>query len=338
MSIRTAGCICAAWLLALAPKAVCREDLIPKLQAAENAGQLDQAQRWARLIIKREETVNPGGSLRPMVLEHLASLLQDQARFTEAEQFYKESIRLGALRPEAPSPELANALNNLGSLYNVTGHWENAEGLCRRALAIRLECLGPNNVETAVSYSNLGVILLRRRQPQKAEAMARQALAIWSQLHSSQDRSAVDLNTLTLVRRQEGRFNEAIAYDQAAIQKGRTYPPPNHWSLVSYLHTLAVLRWDAGDRPGSLASFQETLDFLEASSFPSALEKANLLGDYAQALRSAGQKKKARTLERQAKAEATKILQMNPARQYVVDVSSLKTGAARHSSGASFIK
>ena len=148
----------------------------------------------------------------------------------------------------------------------------------------------------------------------------------------------MDLNTLALVRRQERDFESAIAYDQAAIEKCRQSPPSDHWSLVSYIHTLAVIYWDVGNGSRSLEAFREALAVWETNSFPNALEKRNLMMDYARVLRGTGQNKKAKTMERQAQAENAKILKMNPAQQYTVDVNSLRPGAPMRLSGPSFIQ
>ncbi len=167
---------------------------------------------------------DPNGPLGPLALQHLASILQDMAHFDEAEQLYQKSIHLWELRPDAPSLELADALNGLSSLYNATGRLESAEALCRRSLAIRLKRLGPNNVDVAIAYSNLGVVLLRRKKFQDAAAVAQQALGIWNQLHSAQDRSAVDLNTLALVQLEERKFDLGLAYDQCGNSKVQRFP------------------------------------------------------------------------------------------------------------------
>lgn len=194
---------------------------------------------------------------------------------------------------------------------------------CAGALALRLANLGPGNADVAISYSNLAVALLRQKRFQEAEATAQHALEIWNQLHSEQDRSAVDLNTLALVRLQQRDFPAAITLDEAAIQKCRESPPQDQWSLIDYLHTLAVIQWTAGRRSESVATFQEALHGLQAASFPNLLERCNLLTDYASVLQKIGQKKRAKTMDRQAKAIRSEILKRNPAQRYTVDIRAL---------------
>ncbi len=308
--------------IAAEPLACC-EDLINKLQAAERAGRIEEAHRWASLIIEHEKAVNPDGPLLPAALERLASLDQDEAQFDEAERLYQESISLCERQPKALSLELANSVNSLGSLYDATGKLKRAEALCRRALALRLAILGRTNVDVAISYSNLGVALLRQKKFQEAEANAQHALGIWRRLHSEQDRSAVDLNTLALVRLQQRDFQAATAFDKAAIQKCRESPPADRWSLISYLHTLAVIQWTAGQGPESVATFDQALNVLGAGSFPNLLEKCNLLTDYALVLRNIGQRKRAKTMDQQAKATRSEIFKRNPAQHYTVDMRAL---------------
>ena len=298
-------------------------DLIRRLHAAEEAGRIEEARHWASRLMEQERAVHSEGPLLPAALEHLASLDQDQAKFDEAERFYQESISLWEKHVEAFPLELANSLNGLGSLYNAMGKLTRAEALCRRALALRLAHLGPSHADVAISYSNLAVTLLREKNFREAETVAQHALALWNQLHSEQDRSAVDLNTLALVRRQQRDFPAAIALDQAAIRKCRQSPPADRWSLLSYIHTLAVIQWDAGQLSESVVTFQEGWNLIEAGPFPNGLEKCHLLTDYAVVLRKVGQKKRAKVVDRQAKTTCSAVLKRNPAQRYVVDVKSL---------------
>ena len=286
---------CAIVLLTLKPLG--GQDLISRVRAAEKAGRLDETRYWLTQLAQQETVLNPNGPLLAMALGRLASVVQDQAHFDAAEQFYLRSIQLWEDQPDSPSLGLADTLNGLASLYNATGRLEKSEAMCRKAVAIRLKLLGSKNEQVAIAYSNLGVVLRREKKYREAGAVAQQALDLWTAFHSHRYRSAV--------------------------RSLKDSSPLDRLSLIEYLHTLAVIQWKAGRRSESLAAFEKAFTELASISFPNSLETKNLLNDYAGVLHMAGDKKKARAVEKAAKIASAAILKINPGQQYTVDVSSL---------------
>jgi tetratricopeptide (TPR) repeat protein len=55
-------------------------------------------------------------------------------------------------------PDTASSLNNLGTLYRVTGKYADALPLYQRALAIRETVLGPMHPDTASSLNNFAAL------------------------------------------------------------------------------------------------------------------------------------------------------------------------------------
>ena len=64
-----------------------------------------------------------------------------------------------------PSRHRRQALANLVLLYDTQGHYEQAEPLCRRAIAISEKTLGPNHPDTAIIRSFHAALLQKGRQP-----------------------------------------------------------------------------------------------------------------------------------------------------------------------------
>ncbi len=62
--------------------------------------------------------------------------LYQQGRYSEAEPYAKEALRLGTEEFGPSDPTTATLLNNLALLYKAQGHYAEAESLYQRSLAI----------------------------------------------------------------------------------------------------------------------------------------------------------------------------------------------------------
>ena len=75
-------------------------------------------------------------------------------------------------------PRVASHLSNLAQLLQATTRLEQAEALCRRALAIHEQRFGPNHPRVATHLNNLALLLKATDQLKEAESLYRRALAI----------------------------------------------------------------------------------------------------------------------------------------------------------------
>ena len=73
------------------------------------------------------------------------------------------------------------SLRNLGKLYGAQGHYDKAEPLYRRALAIREQALGAEHQEVAKSLEELAEVLRQAGRAQEAEALQARAAVIRGQ-------------------------------------------------------------------------------------------------------------------------------------------------------------
>ncbi len=71
--------------------------------------------------------------------------LYQQGRYSEAEPYAKEALRLGTEELGPNDPTTAALLNNLALLYAAQGRYAEAEPLYQRALAIGDKALGPED-------------------------------------------------------------------------------------------------------------------------------------------------------------------------------------------------
>ncbi|MBV8557671.1 MAG: tetratricopeptide repeat protein [Planctomycetaceae bacterium] len=144
-------------------------------------------------------------------------------------------------------PEAARLLNQAGYYLSLRARYAEAEPLLRRALAI-WEALGPDNLDTATSLSNLGVLLrLQGRYYGEAEPLLRRALAIReAALGPDHPDTAISLNNWALLLQAQGRFAEAEPLLRRALKIRKEALPPDYPDMVYTLNDLAGLLRDQG--------------------------------------------------------------------------------------------
>ncbi len=100
--------------------------------------------------------------------------LSQQGRYSEAEPYAKEALRLGTEEFGADHPTTATLLNNLAFLYHNLGHYAEAEPLYQRTLAISEKALGPEHPDVGTSLENYAALLRETgRSAEAAEIEAR---------------------------------------------------------------------------------------------------------------------------------------------------------------------
>ncbi len=133
--------------------------------------------------------------------------LNQQGRYSEAEPYAKEALRLGTeeFGPNNPStaallntlaelyraqgkhaekalgpehPDVATSLNNLAGLYYDQGRYAEAEPLYQRSLAIVEKALGPEHPHVATSLENYAALLRETGRTEEADEMEARAKAI----------------------------------------------------------------------------------------------------------------------------------------------------------------
>jgi len=79
-------------------------------------------------------------------------------------------------------------VTNLAALHDAQDHFEQAEDLYRRALAIQDKRLGANHIETAAVANSLGELYLAQRRYEKAEPLLKRAYDVREKSLKPEDR------------------------------------------------------------------------------------------------------------------------------------------------------
>jgi tetratricopeptide (TPR) repeat protein len=147
-------------------------------------------------------------------LANLGALCCERKRYREAEQAYRRALQISEHSDNGLS--LARDLNNLGTLYGLTGRDSEAEPLLVRALQIQKDQsqLSP---DLAKILGNLARVRMQSGAPEDAERIYREALRIWD---SSPDNRSLELlpviEGLTALLKKSGRYAEAEKLDLRA--------------------------------------------------------------------------------------------------------------------------
>jgi len=138
------------------------------------SGQITDTNSLATQIREQEKTVevSPGKSDGEAWLK-LAILRQDAAQYRDSERAYRKSI---ALLTSGNRDVLADALDQMGTMYVECGQLSKAEPLERQALAIREERKDP--VGMGVSHTHLAMLLLGRHENAAAEVEGKIAVSL----------------------------------------------------------------------------------------------------------------------------------------------------------------
>ncbi len=104
--------------------------------------------------------------------------LYQQGRYSEAEPYAKEALRLGTEEFGPNHPTTAVFLDILAGIYRVQGKYAEAEPLYQRVLAIAEKALGPDHPHVATSLENYAALLRKTERVDEAKRMEARAKTI----------------------------------------------------------------------------------------------------------------------------------------------------------------
>jgi tetratricopeptide (TPR) repeat protein len=112
----------------------------------------------------------------------------------------------------------AFAINTLATIYVAQQKYDEAEGLYRRAMAIREKVLGEGHPDVAHTLTNLSLVYTLQRRFAEAEGVLRRALAIQEKARGENDMTvATTLGLLASACLAQGRREEADTLQQRAM-------------------------------------------------------------------------------------------------------------------------
>ena len=197
----------------------------------------------------------------------------------------------------------------IGRLYREIGNFDRAEEMHRAALAIDRKLFGPDSPEAAASLNDLGLVLMAKNKPSKAEGADGEALAIRRRLFGNENADvATSLNDLSAVYRQLGKLTEAEPMAREALGIRQKLFGKEHLEVADSLRNLSIILGDEGKWAEAEAMAREVLAIrlkLLGSEHPWV---AYSLDDIAWAAGARGNLEEAEALERESLAIRQKLL------------------------------
>jgi len=265
-------------------------------QATANYSSLEQriAQdiAWIRDAEKR--------GLEPLKLgrlwAHLASDYLDAMDFAKSEAAYNHALRLMEPLPEAQE-DYATTLDNLGSLYLISGRFNESERCRKRALAVR-EATG-NELEIARGKAHLAKVHLAQLKYKEAH---REALEGYTEMIALKDpnTSGVFSALVTLIYAECSRGECAVAaleHARKALLLARSTFAADSVEVGHAHLALGFAEWKTGMKDGPDEEMRASIEIMKARSSsrdPYALSGA--LRQYQSYLVSVHRKQEAREI------------------------------------------
>jgi tetratricopeptide (TPR) repeat protein len=255
---------------------------------------------------------------RPEVADtmgNLAEIYRLEGRYEEARDLTAAAV--GALeQADASSPNMPLFLSNWAIGEQDLHHFGKAEELLRRAWTMAEKTGGPESRLVAIISNNLGQVLADKQDFAEAEALYRRAGAIFEQVGADGAHDfAITLSNLGRLMSRMGRGAEARAAELRALAILNGQPRSDDRLRAAIWHNLGNIETADGHFAEALGYFQRSLVARERILGREHPLVADLLFDYAEAARRAGQRSQARKLRK--RAERVQAQQ----RVYTVDAS-----------------
>lgn len=186
--------------------------------ALDNQGLFGEAEPlWRKALAMRIDLLGPGDSLLVPARSRLATNLEAQGRYTDAESLRRASVELLQDRPNEWK-DLANARNALSYNLLMQGQASAAATEAYAALALWRGAGQEDDIGASQALSNTGLVLNRLGLSADAELFHRRAAAIRQQVWGDDDLdTATSFNNLAASLSAQGKYAEADEFFRKAL-------------------------------------------------------------------------------------------------------------------------
>jgi tetratricopeptide (TPR) repeat protein len=245
----------------------------------------------------------------PDALNQQVNQLIEQGKYREAIPIAERAVEVSkrALGPE--HRKTADALNDLGFLFQRIGDYAKAEPPYQEALRIRRKVLGPEDPDTAESLNNLGELYQDMGESARAEPLYQEALRIRQRvLGPEHPGTAQSLNNLASLYQDAAEYAKAEPLYQEAHRICQKVFGPEHSDTATSLSNLGELYEDMGEYAKAGPLLQEALWVRQKVLGPEHPDTANSLNNLASLYEAMGEYAKAEPLYQEALRIRQKVL------------------------------
>jgi tetratricopeptide (TPR) repeat protein len=204
----------------------------------------------------------PEPRLLAAALNALGMLCKDVGRYDEGRACYERAMRLLTELPGASPHDVAALYHNLAGMLHARGDYAGAEPVARRGLALRLAAIEPCASGIVADMIALAGILEGLGRYEAAATQCGEALALLATLPAADALAmagelAVALNNLGAQRARQGRYDEAMALMERALDIKRRLLAPDHPDVALTMHNIATVWMRRGDPGRALPLFTQ---------------------------------------------------------------------------------
>ncbi|CAF4122903.1 unnamed protein product [Rotaria sp. Silwood2] len=234
----------------------------------------------------REETPGETGWQR------LSLLLVKIGQFNKAKELYQV-----LLEQTSDRSEIAIYHNNLGSVMDNQGDYENAIWYYEQALEVWQKTLPLNDSNLIVSYNNIGGVYKNMGEYSKALSFYEKACEICEKMLPANDPDlAISYNNMGGVYDNMGEYSKALSFYEKACEIFKKTHPANHPEVATSFNNVGLVYSNIGEYSKALSFYEKALDICQKtlpSNHPSlAISYGNIgtmymnMGEYSKALSS----------------------------------------------------
>jgi tetratricopeptide (TPR) repeat protein len=186
-------------------------------------------------------------------LGHLALTLDDDGELKAALPLMRSAVSMQReLRGERPHPDLADAVNDLGSLLEENGNYDESEQMYRESIVLKRQLYGDKHPKIAKGLNNLASALQDKGELASSEATYRQALEMERDLLGEvHPEVANTLNNIAFVQYDRGDTQGALATEREALRIYRELFPGDHAKVAQVINRIGFWLTLQGDYPGA---------------------------------------------------------------------------------------
>lgn len=269
---------------ALASAQSCDHDTLAALTAVDMVflytRRLRQPEEAERQLAQARSLVMRAGSTEPLrrKLAHVAmSFYASRQRFDEALEASRDAMPKHPPESAAERYQYSISLNNLALLHSRRGDYTKAESLLLEALALREEALGSDHPKLGATHLNIANSMARSGKYSSAEPHLTRAIELLSDFRDDDVALARPLITRGVVRKKQGRYDEAREDYEHALTLVRIAGRSDMEAMV--LANIGNVDKHSGDLDAALKHHMEALAIREADLGAKDIAVAMSYGD-----------------------------------------------------------
>jgi tetratricopeptide (TPR) repeat protein len=232
---------------------------------------------------------------------NLATVLSRQGKYEQAEEMYRQVLRLSETVLGKEHPNTLASMNNLATVLRNQGKYEQAEEIHRQVFRLSETVLGKEDPLVLTSMDNLALVLTGLGKYKQAEEIHRQALRLKETvLGKEHPGTLMNMNNLAKVLDHQGKYEQAEEMHRQTLGLCETVLGKEHPHTLTSMNNLAEVLSRQGKYKAAEEMHRQTLRLMETvlgKEHPSTLASMNNL---AGVLSNQGKCEAAEEMHRQA--------------------------------------